>query len=283
MLNRQKILIELVRLAGGRIDPLVLTQWAFLVRKESASLGGNSFYDFVPYQHGPFSFTLFREAEKLVSQGYLLEAEGAKWKLGDVRAPEVDKTLQTELASVSARFKNASRFHLSQYVYTTYPRFTVNCKNTRNAERPVAKPAVYTAGYEGKSVEAFLDGLTQSGITRLIDVRRNPVARRFGFHRTTLNRLCEQLGIRYNHVPELGIPSESRRHLDTLSDYTSLFQQYESTTLKSEQLTIKMISAWIAESPSVLVCMEANPNCCHRARLANPVSRTTCLPIVHLN
>jgi len=282
MLTRQKALLQLVRLAGGEIERLVLTKWAFLVRHEASSRGGDSFYDFVPYHYGPFSFSLYQEAEKLVSYGYLREKTSSSWALGDVEAPPVDERLSRELASVFGRFSQSSVDELLDYVYETYPEFTIHSKRKQLAERRVAPLAVYTAGYEGKSIDRFLDGLTQTGIARLIDVRMNPIARRYGFHRSTLARLCERLTIQYSHVPSLGIASELRQNLDTQDDYEALFHTYEATTLLNERTAIQTVADWVRESPSVLVCMEAEPRCCHRARLAVPVSEATGLPIVHL-
>lgn len=284
MLNRQKALLGLVRLAGGDIDRLVLTKWAFLLRHESESRGGESFYDFVPYQYGPFSFGLYQEAEKLVAQGYLQERGSNGWRLGEVEAPAVvDRNLSRDLTAVATKFQKNHVDILLDYVYERYPYFTINSKRKKLAKRRVAPLAVYTAGYEGKSIDAFLNGLTEAGIAHLVDVRRNPIARRFGFHRSTLARLCGHLSIRYSHVPALGIPSEMRQKLDSQAAYESLFSEYESTTLQSERAAIATVCDWVRESPSVLVCMEAEPSCCHRARLAKPVSDDTALPIIHLS
>lgn len=282
MLTRQKALLELVRLAGGAIDRIVLTKWAFLIRQETESRGGESFYDFVPYQYGPFSFALYQEAEKLVSLGYLKERGSSSWALGDVSAPATERRISIDLNRVADRFRRSSVDELIDYVYERYPSFTVNSKRKQLAARPTADPAVYTAGYEGKSIDAFLNGLITAGIRHLIDVRMNPIARRYGFHRSTLDRLCGRLGIRYSHVPALGIASEFRQELDSENDYDVLFARYEATTLVTEQAAIDQVSNWVREAPSVLVCMEAEPRCCHRARLAEPVSRGTGLPIVHL-
>lgn len=282
MLNRQKALLQLVRLAGGEIDRLVLTKWAFIIRQETESRGGESFYDFVPYHYGPFSFGLYQEAEKLVSLGYLEERGTSGWALGDVAAPQVDGRFRDDLASVASRFGKASKDELLDYVYEKYPYFTIHSKRKRLAKRHVAPLAVYTAGYETKSVDAFLNCLTEAGITHLIDVRMNPIARRYGFHRSTLSRLCNLLGMQYSHVPELGIASELRQELESVDDYKALFHRYEGTTLKKEKTAIRTVADWVLKSPSVLVCMEAEPTCCHRSHLAEPVSELTELPIVHL-
>lgn len=283
MLNRQKAVLRLVSLAGGEVDRLVLTKWAFLLRHESESRGGDAFYDFVPYQYGPFSFGLYQESDKLASLGYLKERGSTSWSIGDVTPPPVsDSRLLRDMTAVTSRFGKSQIEPMLDYVYERYPSYTVNSKRKQLAKRPVASLAVYTAGYEGKSIDAFLNGLINAGIRHLIDVRRNPIARRYGFHRSTLDRLCGRLGIKYSHVPSLGIASELRRELKTQADYESLFRTYESTTLKTELDSIRTVSDWVLESPSVLVCMEAEAPCCHRSRLATHVGERTGLAIVHL-
>jgi hypothetical protein len=71
MLNRQKCLLLMAERAGRPVTHLELTKWAFLLAQESLSGGGPAFYDFLPYKYGPFSFTLFHEADHLVRNGYL--------------------------------------------------------------------------------------------------------------------------------------------------------------------------------------------------------------------
>ena len=108
------------------------------------------------------------------------------------------------------------------------------------------------------------------------------MARGYGFHRSTLSRLLGHLDIQYVHVPELGIPSDFRQSLDTFEDYQKLFEQYEATTLISENDAIMRVASLITERPSVLICMEADPAYCHRARVANRVADLVQLPIIHL-
>jgi len=163
-----------------------------------------------------------------------------------------------------------------------YPQFTVNSKRLQLAKRAIAIPAVYTSGYEGLSVNGFLNRLIESGIQQPVDVRRNPIARRFGFHKSTLKRLCESSDIAYFHLPELGIPSAKRKSLDTQEDYDRLFADYCKTTLESEAVAIDNVTDLIKAKPSVLVCMEAKPQCCHRSHLAKVVSNRSRLQVKHL-
>ncbi len=165
---------------------------------------------------------------------------------------------------------------------TRHPGYTVNSKLRKLQLRPIAKPAVFTAGYEGLSVDAFINLFIENGVRRLVDIRRNPVARRYGFHRSTLNRLCGYLEIEYVHEPDLGIASEKRRGLVDFRDYEALFSDYEKTTLIQEQYAIDRVTSLVQEKPSVLVCMEADPICCHRLRLAKVIAERSGLPIRHL-
>jgi uncharacterized protein (DUF488 family) len=285
MLNRQKILLEFLKAAGRPVSRFELTKWSFLLRHEFRSAGGSAFYDFVPYQYGPFSFALYQEIDKLGAMSYLREDReyiciGDGSLVDEIRID--DKLLASDVESLVRRFGRYSRNTLTDHVYSNYPAYTCNSRIKQLANRPVAKPAVYTAGYEGRSVDSFLNLLVQSGIQRLIDVRRNPIARRYGFHRSTLNRLCERLDIEYVHVPSLGIASEKRRDLKTASDYKALFADYRRGTLKHETESLKHVASLTLECASVLVCMEHEPACCHRSAVAAEISQQTGLPICNL-
>jgi len=287
MLHRQRLILSMLAHAGGGATHLEVTKWAFLVKTETESAGGSSFYQFVPYQYGPFSFGLFQEVAAMVRNGLLVEVPGSRWQLTDAGHTEARRAEPTSAAaarSIVLRFRNKTADELMEYVYDRHKWFTVNSKRKKLAERPLAKPAVYTAGYEGLLIDGFLNGLLKAGLKRLIDVRHNPIARRYGFHKSTLTRLCGNLGIEYRHVPELGIPSADRQDLADggLAARTTLFRSYEQTTLTEQTAAVAGVAALVSEEPSVLVCMEAKPCECHRSHLAKPVAALTQLPIVHL-
>ena len=285
MLTRQKVLLQFLEFADRSVQQIELMKWCFLLRHQSPSKGGSAFYDFVPYQRGPFSFTLYQEIHKLEDLNYIDNDGPYAWRLNPELAtslPPIDASVRREVERLFRNFADYTTADLIDYVYSKYPYYTVNSELQRLAERPVAEPAVYTAGYEGISIDAFLNMLVANGIRRLVDVRNNPIARRYGFHKSTLGRLTDRLGIEYIHVPELGIGSEKRQNLADDDDRKSLFSQYERTTLVEEKSAIKRVSDLMQQSASVLVCMEAEPSCCHRSYLAKPVSKITGLPIVHL-
>jgi uncharacterized protein (DUF488 family) len=284
MLNRQRVLVHLLKQAGRPVSKIDLMKWCFLLRKEMPSQGGPAFYHFLPYQYGPFSFCLYREIDHLICNG-IVEASGEhSWQvLGHGDATEgLSNAVRQDIGRILRRFNDKSTSQLMNYVYTQYPWFTVNSKRVQHAARPVASLAVYTAGYEGQQVDEFLDMLMRKGIQRLLDVRNNPVSRRYGFHKTTLDRLCKSLEIEYVHRPELGIPPVLRQNLKTQADYESLFAKYEAQVLTDQAGAVEEISQLVRAKPTVLVCMESDPQMCHRTRLANAVSEKSDLPVHHL-
>ncbi|MCY2930468.1 MAG: DUF488 domain-containing protein [Planctomycetota bacterium] len=283
MLTRQKCLLYMIERAGRAVGHLELTKWAFLVARETRSAGGGSFYDFVPYLYGPFSFTLFREADTLVREGYLRETkDGKAWERGDGANGNTDTlspAIRFDVAGVVERFARRASDELVDYVYTGFPWYTANSRIKRLAERQNAMPAVYTVGYERWSVDRLLDEVMLAGISRIIDVRSNPVARRYGFHRSSLSRVAGKVGLEYVHVPEVGIPSSLRHDLDGMEDYDRLFDHYTNTLLPSQPDAVRRVSDLVIQKASVLLCMEADPALCHRTRLAAIISSMTHLPV----
>ena len=71
MLNRQRMILALLDHAGAPIQHTMLVKLAFLLREETAVGRDRTFYGFLPYKQGPFSFGLYRELETLERDGYV--------------------------------------------------------------------------------------------------------------------------------------------------------------------------------------------------------------------
>ena len=141
------------------------------------------------------------------------------------------------------------------------------------AARP-AKPSrgLATIGYEGRTLEGYLNELIKAGITVLCDVRRNAISRKYGFSKSTLANACDGVGIRYEHLPELGIASELRQTLETQADYDALFADYERDELPKQASALSKIRGWIKTGARVaLTCFEREPQSCHRHCVAEAI------------
>jgi len=284
LFTRQKVLLQFLRESGGSSSRMVLTKKLFLMREETASRGGSAFYEFLPYHFGPFSFVLYHDLRHLERDGLIGRTGSA-----DVALTDAGKTQPTNLAEqvrldiqrINGQYGSLSGEQIIDSVYERYPWYTMLAKRTdqRRVERRTAEPAVYTIGYEGFQVDGFLNRLLEEGIERLIDVRQNPVARKYGFHRSTLNRLSEDVGIEYLHLPELGIRSALRTQLESEQDFDELFGWYRTSLAVTD---VERVAELMNNKPSALMCMEASPRNCHRLQLAGAVSPVAGLEVRHL-
>lgn len=286
MLNRQKLVIQVLRKLEGSAGRLQLTKLLFLLGQEGQSRGGSAFYSFLPYRYGPYSFTLVHELDGLVSNGYVEERQG-KWSLtmlGQRFPLKLGGNLIWDANAIVDYYGSLAIEDLVDKVYGRYPWYTAMADDTsrRSVALPKAPLAVYTMGYEGLQVDAFLNQLLGAGIGRIIDVRRNPLSRKYGYHGSTLARLATLVSIDYLHAPDLGIASAQRRHLESENEYDELFCWYSRQLEERLAASVQAVVERVAEVPSVLVCQEANPNFCHRSVLASRLSAITGYEVIHL-
>jgi len=293
-LTRQKTILALLAITNKPISRMVFVKLMFLLRHETAMKGERSFYDFVPYMYGPFSFALYRDLTNLSRDGYvILDAEQVSLckhtaYLTEKKIDELPSVFSESVDKVVRRHGGKSQMVLVEDVYHRYPWYATRSEltgirtDTSVATSPTTQLAVYTVGYEGKSVDAFFDHLLRKGIKRIIDVRNNPMSRCYGFSKKQLTEIAAKLGLDYDHIPRLGIPKQYRTHLTDFESYQSLLQKYAVEMLPSLDTEIDMVGTLMQESPSTLLCVEKDVNCCHRGRLADAVSRRTGLEVKHI-
>ncbi|RLB95400.1 MAG: hypothetical protein DRH50_04310 [Deltaproteobacteria bacterium] len=293
MLIRQKTVLALLSRANKPLSPTVFVKLAFLLRQETGLKNEPTFYDFVPYKYGPFSFALYRELTNLRRDGYVTPDEErvaiceGTVGLAEEKIDELPAAFHEAVEKVVRRYGRKSQSGLVKDVYTRYPWYAIKSELTGlrpNLSMRVKKasPAVYTAGYEGKSVDAFFNHLLKNGIWLIIDVRANPVSRRYGFSKRQFSEIARRLGLDYLHMPELGIPSKYRVNLSDFDSYQRLMKKYEQEMIPKVGNEIDEVGKLMMKTPAVLVCVEKDVRCCHRSRLAVAVSRKTGLEVKHI-
>src|SRR5690349_2669805 len=131
---------------------------------------------------------------------------------------------------------------------------------------------IFTIGYEGTTVPEFLATLRKAGVERLVDVRALPLSRRPGFSKSALRAALEEAGIEYLHLKALGTPSEGRtaaragRHADMARIYAGQLELPEAIAQSAQMLDLAK------EKPTALLCMEREPEHCHRTLLLKAVA-----------
>jgi len=126
---------------------------------------------------------------------------------------------------------------------------------------------IFTIGYEGATMDAFLAALKGAGVERVIDVRALPLSRRPGFSKSPLRAALEGAGIEYAHMKALGTPAEGRsaarsgRHEDMKRIYAGQLELPEAMVQAAQMVELAV------EKPSALLCFEREPAQCHRTLL----------------
>ena len=288
MLMRQRTILDLLARIERPVTRTALSKLVFLLRHETALKRGSSFYDFVPDKSGPSSFTLSRELELLRKAGYLQLDDN-----GSLTGPECDRkpgglapSVISAVVRVVSRYGKMAQGELIRTVYQRYAWYAVNSqlpeRNLVSPQRPTAVPAIYTTGYEGQSVDAFFNELLLRGMAALVDVRANPVSRKYGFSKVRLEQFCERLGLVYRHLPSLGISGTARAGARSRASHELLLRQYERSMLPPRSAEVEKLGTLMTGKPSVLMCVEERPQDCHRGRLAQALAAKTDLKVVHL-
>ena len=295
---RRKILLALIEAFGGYLAPIPLQKYLFLFTRNQADKA----YDFIPYYYGCFSFQANHDLAALEKMGYLeVLKEGDNQRIHLVKPGNYLSTLdmfdQQAITRIRADFGGLSQDELIHYTYAKYPYYAINSTIAKKlmSEEELAEigkqkrcttgSALFTIGYEGKTLERYINQLICNDVHVLCDVRKNAFSMKYGFSKKQLEKACEGVGIQYIHVPQLGIESNQRQELHTQDDYDRLFDAYEHTTLRENWNYLLHVRHLIDKCQRVaLTCFEANPNQCHRTRVAKYLMTLpeTKYPLTHL-
>ena len=137
-----------------------------------------------------------------------------------------------------------------------------------NVKHEFSDAVLFTIGYEDISLEKYINKLIINDVKILCDVRKNAFSYKYGFSKSQLKMACQGAGIKYVHLPALGIESELRQDLRSQKDYDILFEKYENTIMESNDSIDVIIELLKTDKRVALTCFEKNPLQCHRSRIA---------------
>ena len=284
---RKRVLLAILEKAPGRkASRIQLVKWLFLLKEEEKIDRVGNFYDFLPYKYGPFSFLLYNEISELERSG-LLESSGSYFNLAkrdtqNITANLSDNT-KVSIQRIMNNYSSWTQGRVLKYIYEKYPWYASrsNLREYKSNFLLCAKPSsLYTLGYEGLSIDAFLALIMKTGIQNVIDVRNNSISRKYGFSKSTLQKKCRDVDLNYCGLPELGIPSEIRRQFH---DKKTLWNIFTHDIIAKAPDVISLVAGLCRKQTSVLICFEKNPYDCHRHILAKEISKICRLPVVHYN
>ena len=281
MFYRRKIILSLLQLLNGEVEKTKLQKLLFLYNQRKQ----NPEYEFIPYKYGCYSYSAKADLNTMVRKDYLTESEKGYHKKDPKDYLKLLKVSDRQLLiDIIQTYGEMSNETLIKHTYINFPYHAI--KSTiakqilnetlyKRIEKEIPKEnerMLFTIGYEGISLENYLNRLVKNNIKVLVDVRKNPLSMKFGFSKTLLKRYCESLGIEYIHIPEVGIESNKRQQLESQKDYDVLFENYKETTLESTVENQQNILELVKKHNRIaLTCFESNVCQCHRLHLAESI------------
>jgi uncharacterized protein (DUF488 family) len=283
MFYRRKLLIGLIEAFGGQLQNTDFQKLLFAVsvRQQSPS------YHFVPYKFGCFSFQAVADKSALIKTGYLHNSD--KWELKDTSLfmwHVLSGQDKLAINQVKALYQNRLGKMLVKDIYIKHPYYAINSEiahevltsdeyiNVTEQKPKEHKPAFFTIGYEGISLEEYLNKLIRNNIKLLCDVRKNALSKKYGFSKNELKRACEGVHITYIHLPELVIPSEERKDLQNSEDYNLLFSWYEKNVLAKQAIKLNELFLLTRHYERVAItCFENCIDRCHRSRIVKAIQQ----------
>ena len=281
MFYRRKIILALLQLFDGQLDKIRLQKLLFLFTQKQTKTE----YDFIPYRFGCYSYSANADMTAMVTRGFLVEDEKhfeKKDKTDYLKQLKPDD--KKFLLEVKTNHGEMNARALMKHTYLNFPFYATRSEAAQNilsqtelekviASKPKSnKTILFTIGYEGISLEEYLVRLIKNDVKVLVDVRNNAMSMKYGFNRNQLKKFCDNLGILYVHIPEVGIQSEQRQELNSQTDYDKLFSVYRKTNLsKTTEKQNEILNLLKQHKRIALTCFEANICQCHRKHLAEAI------------
>ncbi|MBF0096252.1 MAG: DUF488 domain-containing protein [Magnetococcales bacterium] len=141
---------------------------------------------------------------------------------------------------------------------------------------------ISTIGYEGASIDVFLETLTALRITLLIDVRDCPVSRKRGFSKKPLAECLRAAGIDYVHLVGLGDPKPGRDAASAgrMEEFRRIF--FAHMQEEAAQRDLRQAEVLINQTGhACIMCYERDPDLCHRSLVAKMLLERKPLQIKH--
>jgi uncharacterized protein (DUF488 family) len=296
MYYRRKIVLALLEQFDDQLSKTDLQKLLMLVSEYQKKPS----YEFVPYKYGCYSFLSYSDISTMIKYGLVVEdTSTGKWKKSTEESylKIISKDDRKIVEYLYNSFKNKLGKKLIRYTYKKFPYYAINSliaaeildvkelAVVRSLRKHYSELVLATIGYEGISLEEYINRLINNDIKILVDVRKFPKSMKMGFSKNQLKNACNFVGIKYEHVPQVGIDSSLRKGLSDQESYDNLFKIYAKGF--SDDLFVegknKIADLFREYGRVALTCFECNINQCHRKPLAAEIARDFCdVNIIHI-
>jgi uncharacterized protein (DUF488 family) len=278
MYYRRKIILAILEAWGGKLSNTSFQKLLFLFCKSQI----NPSFSFVPYKFGCLSFQSYQDRRALIFYGNL--AKVGYWHKLDSKSyiEELEERDRKILKTIRADFKDFNQEKLIKHVYKNFPYYATkseiaekflnktDLKKVEKIKTLDESLCLSTIGYEGISIDDYLNKLVVNNIKLVCDVRKNPISMKYGFSKQQLKKHLEKIDVDYIHLPDLGIESKKRQDLKSQKDYKRLFSWYEKKVLPNKNTFLEhLIEYFVNYKRIALTCFESSHLDCHRHKIVN--------------
>ncbi len=280
MIYRQKVLLALIEVFGGVLNKTDLQKLLFLFCKYKEV----DHYEFFPYKYGAFSFMSYYDKRKLTQRNLLADTDSFRIRSSKSFIIGLRIDDQIALRKFAETVGDIRGQELIRKTYLEYPEYATRSeisaqllsddqlRRIQSERVDTQAEELFTIGYEGISIDEYLNRLLERDIQLVIDVRKNPVSRKYGFSKRRLEECLAKVGIYYTHEPDVGVASHLRQSVHSPQDYSKLFEQYAQVILPDNKFVIdKIIEATRKYRRVALTCFEADPRMCHRHKITEAI------------
>ncbi|MCP4330515.1 MAG: DUF488 domain-containing protein [Alphaproteobacteria bacterium] len=143
-------------------------------------------------------------------------------------------------------------------------------------------PSIATIGYQAADLDDLIATLKSAGIAVVADVRAAPVSKRPEYAKNALAASLVAAGIDYAHFGVLGSPPAARAAAAAgdIAGFERLFAAHLASP--PGQVGLDRAAALAREKPVCLMCLERDPDHCHRRFVAAAIVARTALSVNHL-
>lgn len=141
-----------------------------------------------------------------------------------------------------------------------------------------------TIGYEGTTVDRFLETLQKAAVRLVVDIRAVAGSRRPGFAKTALAANLASVGIGYVHLRRLGTPSDGR--VAARAGKHAVMREIFLTHMQTQEAQdeLRNLADIVTGNEKVcILCFEADHQHCHRNMVADALSGLIPIEIQHLH
>lgn len=273
MLSRRKLLLSLF--AQSEI-PITIERanllLALLVEGEAKPS-----FSFIPTTAGPYSIDMLHDLRAFEKAGEVTLKEGSihfQEERVDPVSYALDEEMQEVLTESLARYGSSSDRALLDAILQQRPYYGIRTERTDAAIEAArkrikaAQRGLYTLGYEGLSIDEFINHLITANIEEVVDVREFAFSRRSEFAKTNLEEALGVAKITYIGMPEVGIPTKARKEILEHKSKEELLAYYEEEILPTTAFSAAHVAALVAQYNIALICHEEDPGQCHRSRFS---------------